>query len=80
MARIVFELDEDEAGVVYRALVEQFKQWVFSRIETDSAIDEESDRMLCIAEALTKRLEYAMQDTESSQRIINDAIDGPDIV
>ena len=33
MPRIVLELSDEEASIVYRALVEQFKEWVFGRLE-----------------------------------------------
>lgn len=78
MARIVLELSNEEAGIVYRALVEQFKDWVFSRLE--KGVDEESDRMLRIAEGLTSRLEGALTEDSTMRDIINKAIDDTDNV
>jgi hypothetical protein len=78
VARIVLELSNEEAGIVYRALVEQFKDWVFSRLE--KGVDEESDRMLRIAEGLTSRLEGALTEDSTMRDIINKAIDDTDNV
>lgn len=78
MARIVLELSDEEAGIVYRALVEQFKEWVFSRLE--KGVDEESDRMLRLAEGLASRLEEAFRDDSGMRDIINRAIDESDNV
>ena len=78
MARIVLELSNEEAGIVYRALVEQFKDWVFSRLE--KGVDEESDRMLRIAEGLTSRLEGVLTEDSTMRDIINKAIDDTDNV
>jgi hypothetical protein len=78
MSRIVLELSDEEAGIVYRALVEQFKKWVFSRLE--KGVDEESDRMLRLAEGLTSRLEGALTDKSGMRDIINKAIDDADNV
>lgn len=78
MARIVLELSDEEAGIVYRALVEQFKEWVFGRLE--KGVDEESDRMLRLAEGLASRLEDALRDDSGMRDIINRAIDDADNV
>ena len=78
MARIVLELSDEEAGIVYRALVEQFKEWVFGRLE--KGVDEESDRMLHLAEGLASRLEDALKDDSKMRDIINKAIDDADNV
>jgi hypothetical protein len=78
MARIVLELSDEEAGIVYRALVEQFKEWVFGRLE--KGVDEESDRMLRLAEGLASRLEDALKDDSTMRDIINKAIDDADNV
>lgn len=78
MARIVLELSDEEAGIVYRALVEQFKEWVFGRLE--KGVDEESDRMLRLAEGLASRLEDALRDDSKMRDIINKAIDDADNV
>jgi tRNA threonylcarbamoyladenosine modification (KEOPS) complex Pcc1 subunit len=78
MSRIVLELSSEEASIVYRALVEQFKEWVFSRLE--KGVDEESDRMLRLAEGLTSRLEDALTDNSGMRDIINKAIDDADNV
>jgi hypothetical protein len=78
MKRIVLELSDEEAGIVYRALVEQFKEWVFSRLE--KGVDEESDRMLRLAEGLTSRLEESLTDNSGMRDIINKAIDDADNV
>jgi hypothetical protein len=78
VARIVLELSNEEAGIVYRALVEQFKDWVFSRLE--KGVDEEGDRMLRIAEGLTSRLEGALTEDSTMRDIINKAIDDTDNV
>jgi len=78
MARIVLELSDEEAGIVYRALVEQFKEWVFGRLE--KGVDEESDRMLRLAEGLASRLEDALKDDSKMRDIINKAIDDADNV
>ena len=78
MKRIVLELSDEEAGIVYRALVEQFKEWVFSRLE--KGVDEESDRMLRLAEGLTSRLEASLTDNSGMRDIINKAIDDADNV
>ena len=78
MKRIVLELSDEEAGIVYRALVEQFKEWVFSRLE--KGVDEESDRMLRLAEGLTSRLEESLTDNSGMRDIINRAIDDADNV
>ena len=78
MARIVLELSDEEAGIVYRALVEQFKEWVFGRLE--KGVDEESDRMLRLAEGLASRLEDALKDDSTMRDIINRAIDDADNV
>lgn len=78
MARIVLELSDEEAGIVYRALVEQFKEWVFGRLE--KGVDEESDRMLRLAEGLASRLEDALKDDSKMRDIINRAIDDADNV
>lgn len=78
MARIVLELSDEEAGIVYRALVEQFKEWVFGRLE--KGVDEESDRMLRVAEGLASRLEGALRDDSKMRDIINRAIDDADNV
>ena len=78
MRRIVLELSDEEAGIVYRALVEQFKEWVFSRLE--KGVDEESDRMLRLAEGLTSRLEESLTDNSGMRDIINKAIDDADNV
>jgi hypothetical protein len=78
MKRIVLELSDEEAGIVYRALVEQFKEWVFSRLE--KGVDEESDRMLRLAEGLASRLEESLTDNSGMRDIINRAIDDADNV
>jgi hypothetical protein len=78
MARIVLELSDEEAGIVYRALVEQFKEWVFGRLE--KGVDEESDKMLRLAEGLASRLEDALKDDSTMRDIINRAIDDTDNV
>ena len=78
MRRIVLELSDEEAGIVYRALVEQFKEWVFSRLE--KGVDEESDRMLRLAEGLASRLEESLTDNSGMRDIINKAIDDADNV
>ncbi len=78
MARIVLELSDEEAGIVYRALVEQFKEWVFGRLE--KGVDEESDKMLRLAEGVTSRLEDALKDDSKMRDIINKAIDDADNV
>lgn len=78
MARIVLELSDEEAGIVYRALVEQFKEWVFGRLE--KGVDEESDKMLRLAEGLASRLEDALKDDSKMRDIINRAIDDADNV
>lgn len=78
MRRIVLELSDEEAGIVYRALVEQFKEWVFSRLE--KGVDEESDRMLRLAEGLASRLEESLTDNSGMRDIINRAIDDADNV
>ena len=78
MSRIVLELSDEEAGIVYRALVEQFKEWVFGRLE--KGVDEESDRMLRLAEGLASRLEDALKDDSTMRDIINKAIDDADNV
>ena len=78
MKRIVLELSDEEAGIVYRALVEQFKEWVFGRLE--KGVDEESDRMLRLAEGLASRLEDALKDDSTMRDIINKAIDDADNV
>ena len=78
MARIVLELSDEEAGIVYRALVEQFKEWVFGRLE--KGVDEESDRMLRLAGGLASRLEDALKDDSTMRDIINKAIDDADNV
>jgi hypothetical protein len=78
MARIVLELSDEEAGIVYRALVEQFKEWVFGRLE--KGVDEEGDRMLRLAEGLASRLEDALKDDSKMRDIINKAIDDADNV
>ena len=78
MRRIVLELSDEEAGIVYRALVEQFKEWVFSRLE--NGVDEESDRMLRLAEGLASRLEESLTDNSGMRDIINKAIDDADNV
>jgi hypothetical protein len=78
MPRIVLELSDEEASIVYRALVEQFKEWVFGRLE--KSVDEESDRMLRLAEGLASRLEDALTDKSGMRDIINKAIDDADNV
>jgi hypothetical protein len=78
MPRIVLELSDEEASIVYRALVEQFKEWVFGRLE--KGVDEESDRMLKLAEGLASRLEDALTDKSGMRDIINKAIDDADNV
>lgn len=78
MPRIVLELDEQEALVVYRALVEQFKEWVFSRLGNNS--NNEADEMLRIAEGVITRLEGALRDDSKVRDIINRAIDDADNV
>ena len=78
MPRIVLELDEQEASIVYRALVEQFKEWVFSRLSNN--VDDEADRMLRAAEGVVSRLEGAMRDNSQMRDIINRAIDESDNV
>ena len=78
MARIVLELSDEEAGIVYRALVEQFKEWVFGRLE--KGVDEESDKMLRLAEGLASRLEDALKDDSKMRDTINRAIDDADNV
>ena len=78
MKRIVLELSDEEAGIVYRALVEQFKEWVFSRLE--KGVDEESDRMLRLAEGVASRLEESLTDNSGMRDIINRAIDDADNV
>lgn len=78
MPRIVLELDEQEVLVVYRALVEQFKEWVFSRLGNNS--NNEADEMLRIAEGVITRLEGALRDDSKVRDIINRAIDDADNV
>lgn len=78
MPRIVLELDEQEASIVYRALVEQFKEWVFSRLSNN--VDDEADKMLKTAEGVVSRLEGAMRDNSQMRDIINRAIDESDNV
>lgn len=78
MPRIVLELDEQEASIVYRALVEQFKEWVFSRLSNN--VDEEADKMLKTAEGVVSRLEGALRDNSQMRDIINRAIDESDNV
>jgi len=78
MPRIVLELDEQEASIVYRALVEQFKEWVFSRLSNN--VDDEADKMLRAAEGVVSRLEGAMRDNSQMRDIINKAIDESDNV
>jgi len=78
MPRIVLELDEQEASIVYRALVEQFKEWVFSRLSNN--VDDEADKMLRAAEGVVSRLEGAMRDNSQMRDIINRAIDESDNV
>lgn len=78
MPRIVLELDEQEASIVYRALVEQFKEWVFSRLGNN--VDDEADKMLKTVEGVVSRLEGAMLDNSQMRDIINRAIDESDNV
>lgn len=78
MARVILELTEEEAGIVYRALVEQFKDWVFGRLE--KTVDEEGDHMLRIAEGVTARLEAMLKEDTTMRDIINRAIDDSDSV
>ena len=68
MANIILELSDEEAGILYRALVEQFKEWVFSRVgENAPAPDEENDRMLRVAEKLAQRIEWAIREIPKQQ-------------
>ena len=78
MSRIILELNDEEASIVYRALVEQFKDWVFGRLE--KGVDEEGDRMLKVAEGLTSRLENALTEDSTMRDIINRAADDTDNV
>jgi hypothetical protein len=75
MSRIVLELDDEESSILYRALVEQFKDWVFSRMDGKS---EENDRMLAIAERLATRISDALRDDDGGSSKLRDMINGFD--
>jgi hypothetical protein len=73
MSRIILELDDEEASILYRALVEQFKDWVFSRLDGKS---EENDKMLAVAERLATRISDAMKDGGKDNSKMRDMING----
>lgn len=68
MANIILELNDEEAGILYRALVEQFKEWVFSRLGDNTPTpNEENDRMLRVAEKLAERIEWSIREIPKQQ-------------